>query len=389
MGLSIPSDLSLPDLPTGGNDFLFGTDGPVMMDDANGVLIEQNFTLDFLAGNDRLLGYAVSIFGNSAGISLLSGARLDGNTGDDELVGVGTTIGVFGNSVGIDVNPSAAQLTVITGGIGNDRIQGTASGGERAAGIIVRGQILGGDGSDQIIGTATSGSLYSIGITNISDGFAGDRAGLIDGGEGNDTLRAEALGGSMSYGLYNLGGTVNGGNDSDTLIAVGQGGIDGIGIFNVNNILNPGIIDMGSDGDADFITGIGSTVGIRNEGIIRTGQGDDRVEASGADEYSGYLGSGIIELGAGQDTITGFGTQKVDGGDGLFDTAIIEFDLFVNQLSGDTVSLNSPDEDSIQITALANGATMSYTNVELFQFENGDFSLAQLVDAANNNTPLG
>ena len=79
-----------------------------------------------------------------------------------------------------------------------------------------------------------------------------------------------------------------------------------------------------------------------------------------------------INLGDGNNKINGFGNQHmVDGGTG---TDIANFEFVFDE----SVTLGSNEPDSIDITA--NDATMSFTKVEEFVFDNGTFTFDELID---------
>lgn len=104
---------------------------------------------------------------------------------------------------------------------------------------------------------------------------------------------------------------------------------------------------------------------------INTGQGDDIIDAlSGG--FSDSDGSGQINLGRDDDLIRGFGDHRgtVDGGQG-FDKAELGFDY-----DQTLITLSSSDSASIDITF--DSATMSFSRVELFDFNGQEFSLEQL-----------
>ena len=117
--------------------------------------------------------------------------------------------------------------------------------------------------------------------------------------------------------------------------------------------------------------------GIQNDtdSSINIGAGSDEITGAGPDAFSGFTGGGTINLGDGDDIIRGFGEQTVLGGSG-FDTAEFEFALDMSITLGTT----TPPGTNIDISTTINGfeATMSFTDVEEFVFENGTFSLEEL-----------
>ena len=197
---------------------------------------------------------------------------------------------------------------------------------------------LGGD--DVLIGTSELG----VGIKNF---------GTIQTVEGKDTITGNGGIAGIVNGRF---GTITTGEDDDDI--TGSDAL--IGIENL------GLIKTG-DG-RDIITGSGSKSGISNFGTIETGDGSDTIDAFSG----GFTGFGTINLGPDDDLIKGFGEQIVDGGDG-YDTAALGFDY-----DEDRISLGSTADTSIDITF--SGQTMSFDNVEGFDFNGQTFTLEQLQD---------
>ena len=195
---------------------------------------------------------------------------------------------------------------------------------------------LGGD--DVLIGS----SELEVGIKNF---------GTIQTVEGNDAITGNGGIAGIVNGRF---GTITTGEDDDVI--TGSDAL--IGIENL------GMIKTG-DGN-DIITGSGSSFGISNFGTIETGDGSDTIDAFSG----GFSGFGTINLGPGGDLIKGFGEQIVDGG-GDFDTAALGFNY-----DKDLISLGSTADTSIDITS--SGKTMSFDNVEFFDFNSQTFTLEEL-----------
>ena len=195
-------------------------------------------------------------------------------------------------------------------------------------------------GDDLIIGSSELG----VGIKNF---------GTIQTVEGDDTITSN--GGLV--GIFNSRfGTITTGEDDDVI--TGSDALIGIG--------NRGLIKTGNLND--IIIGSGSEYGISNFGIIESGNGKDTIDALDG----GFIGFGTINLGLDDDLIRGFGEQVVDGGDG-FDTAALGFDY-----DQDRISFGSTADTSIDITF--SGRTMSFDNVEEFDFNGQLFTLGELQD---------
>jgi len=106
--------------------------------------------------------------------------------------------------------------------------------------------------------------------------------------------------------------------------------------------------------------------------MICTGNGNDTVEALTPDGLIGsFTGGGTIDLGKGDDLIRGFGNQTVDGGKG-FDTA----ELGINATFGTGAITLGMASGDIQI--MFGGQTMTFANVERFNFNGTMFDLKTL-----------
>ena len=141
----------------------------------------------------------------------------------------------------------------------------------------------------------------------------------------------------------------------------------------VLGISNQGTIDTGEG--KDTISGTGGDIGILTlSGTIDTGKGDDTVNALNG----GFAGGGTIDLGRGDDLIRGFGEQEVFGGRAIIDRGIDTAELGID--FDDQIELSNAVGSSIDITF--DGATMAFTDVELFDFNGDEFTLRELQDLA-------
>ena len=377
---------------TEGNDILIFQAGPSEENPLADVIaldVLAGETVDLLGGDDSVNGLAFTLASfESSAFGIRNRGALLGNSGNDTLTGFSLIISssdvgpteLGGFSVGISNSGSEG---LISGGEDDDLMSGIAQGGLVAFGIRnIDGVISGDGGSDAIRGTA-SGGAQNYGIVNL---------GEISGGVGDDTMTGEAIStenlnrGFTNIGILNQGGKISGGDDNDVLIGNASGGIGIVGnvVIGISNetdfgTLELAVIDMGR-GD-DTLTGTASggkddafaVFGIKNSqgSRILMGDGDDEVSATARDRFSAYDGGGFIDLGSGQDTLSGFGWQSVDGGIGE-DTAILGIDLAEAGFSTTGVGSNN-----IDITA--GGVTMSFTNVESFEFlDEGMLGLSDL-----------
>ena len=341
-------------------------------------------TVDLLAGDDSFAGLAFTFALadiNATAIGIRNSGDFLGNSGNDLLLGTSLIISSSSDNIGppnlggfsVGISNSGSEAS-ISGGEGNDRMEGIGQGGIAALGIQNTGVINGDGGSDAITGTAFGGAT-NVGIANY---------GEISGGIGIDTMSGQATSilslnkGFVNTGILNQGGKISGGDDNDVLIGDASGGIVGTDVIGISNQFDSGtlkfsVIDMG--GGRDTLTGTASggeeganVVGIENSGgnKIDMGTGNDQVMATGGDRFSAYAGGGLIDLGAGDDTISGFGWQSVDGGTES-DRAILGINF--TEASFSTTGIGS---DNIDITA--GGVTMFFTNVESFEFLDGRVS---------------
>ena len=190
-------------------------------------------------------------------------------------------------------------------------------------------------------------------ISSDSEGINIFNSGTINTGNGNDLI----TGINGIVGIFNSG-TINTGNGNDRITGdVASAGGD-IGIFNSGTI-NTGIIG------SDTITGSGGEIGVFNSGTIVTSRGRDIIDALDG----GFQGNGTVNLNNGNDIIRGFGQQTINGGNNT-DTAVLGLDF-------DQVTL-SAGIGLRDIDIVSNGQTMSFSNVEMFDFNSQMFTLQQL-----------
>ncbi len=305
--------------------------------------LAQDLTVNTLNGDD-----IINSNSESEGIFIDDNSQLNTGKGNDTISSTGF--------IAIQVEPNA----VINTGKGNDILSGAGFDG-----FFIRpsGKIDTGKGDDII-----SGSGFVIGVGSRSK---------IDTGNGDDTIIASADGivfnsdGTPSElfgstGIANSQGTIDTGNGDDTIIASGRV----ISISNNNGTINTGkgddIIIANSEEDEFFDVAI-----FNQSGTINTGKGNDVIDAL-TGGFSDFDGSGQINLGQGDDLVRGFGDHRgnVDGGRG-YDIAELGFDY-----DETLITFGSVDSSSIDITF--DSATMSFTNVEIFDFNGQEFSLEQL-----------
>lgn len=324
----------------------------------------------------------------------------DPNFAVDSIDGIKVSVGVSANtrngddiisgkvSSGLAVNNEGSLRTGTGGDLILADVAGNSSNGNTA--LSNSGVLRTQRDTDQV-----RGNVVLQGRGDFNTGLRNEN--LINTGSENDIVFGGVTVGSgdNNIGLDNGRGTVSTGSGHDWIIGDvtvgGDGGSNNIGVFNGNllntgagidklygevegngtGLLNTGIIRMGNEFDELNGTVTGDGYGIDNTGIINMGTGGDIIRGIGKDALSGFTGGGRVNLGNGNDSIFGFGDQIVNGGGGT-DYARFEF-----ALDGD-VTLGSSSGNAIDITV--DGVTMSFRNVEYFNFFGNDQSLSNLID---------
>ena len=201
--IAIAGDSTAIELPTNGDDFLFGTD-----DDDNINALAGNDFVDSFGGDDTLKG--------AGGNDTLNGGsdrdRLDGETGNDVLIG----------GDGRDVLRGASGNDYLDGETGNDVLRG--GGGKDT--------LIGGAGSDLLLGNQKQDTFILMSDLETSD---------------RDIIRRFELGTDV-LGVYDLAevdnlSVRNNSNDTASIITGGNG--QQVAIL-------PGVIDI-TMGDFDFV----------------------------------------------------------------------------------------------------------------------------------------
>ncbi|QYZ68898.1 hypothetical protein JO391_14190 [Neotabrizicola shimadae] len=284
-----------------GDDTLLGNDGSDTLDGGSG-----NDSLEGGAGNDSALG-------GEGGDRLIGGAGADflsGGAGDDFLTAE-TILGAYETLVRID---SGDRLF---GGDGNDVLIGgnstelTLHGGSGSDSIYsyIVGEVLAGSGDDIVLISGASNSL----------------PGLIDGGDGRDTLSSawSPLGGGASPDMARVRNfEVIHAVFADSLILNDANVAAGEVLTVIGNPASAILIDGSAERNGRLeIVGNNSTNGDGDE--ILGGFGDDTITGLGGnDSLSGNDGHDQISGGEGNDVLTGAnGDDLIDAGTG-FDTAV-------------------------------------------------------------------
>jgi hypothetical protein len=218
----------------------------------------------------------------------------------------------------------------------------------------IEGKISTGNGKDSLSATATSyagtfAGTYASTLASITPDNQALAIAVAD-------ASAIASASSKSIAIDNTRGIIDTGNGDDTIEATASAYNKAIGIDNTKGFISTG------NGDDTIIAKASSTdsFGIFGNGTIDTGTGNDRVIASS-------FGGGVnINVGVGDDFVEGFGSATVNGGRGF-----------------DTLSFGSYNKDNFNISFAANnsvifqhdGVTMTTTGFEQFKFADTSFTI--------------
>ena len=276
------------------------TAGPDLAISIEGWRLES--VIQTLEGDDIIIGESISLGAGSAGFG--RSGTLDTGAGNDSITATTTKDSTFALSINI--------LSKIIAGSGNDSISGLSK-GFSGYGLSSSGLIDTGDGDDTITGESNGSKDV------FSGGSAISNTGTIETGIGNDSITTSGI---WSYGFLSFGMTKTGsGNDSITSTVTGYHSA----IRNANSSQSLGVIDTGSGSDS--ITASSNGTAIDNDGSITTGDGNDSITGFSTGsrqvldkDYSYGYGiisyDGTIDTGNGNDTITGAGWGL--GGFGIF-----------------------------------------------------------------------
>jgi Ca2+-binding RTX toxin-like protein len=341
-------------------------------------LVLSNPSGGILLGDSR--GLATIIDDDGTVPTGLTGDTINGNTGDDTLIG-GRFEDILNGMAGDDLIDGGEGDDTLYGGSGRDTLQGNIGndsllgqggadvleGGPGDDIIVWRGEQDGddtfafedgfdtiqinGDASDNNFAIGQSGSTLVISEGTGSLSISGDALGFasgsevveVNGGRGNDTITINDI---NNVGFFVL--RVNGDAGTDTI--TGAGALIG----NVPVIIDGGLGDdtltgttgrdsiLGSEGvdTIDAREGADTVSGGDGDDIIAGGDGNDTLRGdAGNDSVVGGLGDDLLDGGFGNDTL--FGS---DGND----TAIGSFgDDILNGMAGDDSLMGMLGRDSL------------------------------------------
>ncbi|HWR04557.1 MAG TPA: cadherin-like domain-containing protein, partial [Humidesulfovibrio sp.] len=300
-------------------------------------------------GNDTLQGAeAADILRGRQGRDMLSGGAgddiLDGGAGADTLSG-----GAGEDTASYKYSGQAVQVNLLSGlAQGGDAEGDSLQSIENVQGSGFGDTLTGDAGANRLEGGAGADSLYGgAGDDTLVIDRADLDSGILDGGEGLDTLRVVEDGGGYVLKLAGRGiEQAFGSNGADTIIGDGQhnglhggAGADVLSGAGGNDTLDGGAGNDALSGDdgADVLTG---------------GEGMDYLSGGeGADSLSGGAGDDVLLGGAGNDTLRGDGGWDILAGGAGSDT-------LEGCNAGETYHFNAGDGDD---TLRSNGVLGSFS----------------------------
>ncbi len=389
-----------------GNDVIHGGGGADTINAGAG-----DDTVDFWGSESAVDGGSGSntlALRNSAVIDL---AATDQSLGDPARVSGFTDVDASQlSAVQAAVLRGTTGANVLTGGAGNDTIDGrgggdTLDGGDGNDSVTYRGaevSIDGGDGNDTLLVAAGSGlATLNFNASAGSDQSLGDAVALrnfenvdasalttaltvtgssganaittgsgddsIDGLGGADVIRAGAGDDTVSF--YGAETLIDGGIGTNTLMMRASGGITSVDLS----------VAAGADqtvGDAGVVTNftnVDASILLASQGIVITGSSlaNTLSTGAGADSVDGNGGADVIDTGAGADSVSYHGTEvTIDGGTGN-DTLIlrasggttaVDFTVAAgsDQTLGDSVAVRN--FENVDASALATALTVTGTS---------------------------
>ena len=407
-------------------DALFAASVSVLADNGNDLLdasaLTSNVSLQGDAGADTLKGGAGNdnLNGNSEDDSIDGGAGNDtiqGGAGNDVLVGAAgndTVLGQGGNDS-------------LTGGLDNDQLDGGTSGNDvlietADANLTLTDTQLLGIGTDTLVGfesanltggagnnTLTATTFTGIGTVTLNGGGGNDtllgaasRVNVLNGDDGNDSLKGGSLKDTLSGGIGN--DSLLGMGDADKLF--GQDGDDTLLGGTGSDTLDGGtgtadlIVDSGNINFTltnALLTGNGTDVVTGVEAAQLTGgTSNNKLDASafsGNVTLIGDAGNDTLIGGAGNDSLQGdVGSDSLKGRDGD-DLLNGSNDTLTTGTDNDTI--NGGNGNDTLLGGIGNDALSGYAGNDLLNGGAGTDTLYggdgndQLLGGAGNDTCLG
>jgi len=227
------------------NYFEFARQGSDLIADPTGGDDESSITLaNWYVGTNKIKQFVIN--GQTYSIENV----VQGNEANNNLSGTGTLTNIF---YGLDGNDT------IAGGTGNDLLHG-GSGADSLSGAAGTDELYGDMGNDTLLGGDGNDLL-------VDQNGAESDANLLDGGAGNDTIRAAGYYYDPAHGL---GDTLLGGLGDDLLAYAGQ--LSAAPVPGAEYIKN--VLDGGAGNDTITVEQgyyLNVTGGIGNDAIMLTG----------------------------------------------------------------------------------------------------------------------
>ncbi|MEL6476243.1 MAG: calcium-binding protein [Pseudomonadota bacterium] len=323
------------------------------------------------------------------------------STDDDTLAGDSGTDTIYGG-LGQDSIDGGTDGDTLYGGEDADTVSG-GEGADTLFGDAGADTVYGGDGDDQINGGADADTLYGGDDRDsfvFEDGFGADTVFGGEGGTDSDTLDLSNL--SVGVDVEFLGderGDFTDGTDTATfreietiILTDHDDDVDALSADTALNIYagdgNDTLIGgdfedtlYGGAGDDGLFGGLGGS-----NGILYGGTGNDRLGTGSStedtlyggdddDSLMGGVGNDVLYGGNDDDTLTGFGGfSHIDGGDDVLyggdgsDLFEVEATFGTDTIYGGE---GGTDSDTLDLSALDTGVTVTYTGDEQGTFTDG------------------
>jgi VCBS repeat-containing protein len=393
-----------------GNDVVMGGDGDDILFGRGG-----NDILDGGAGNDSLRGgTGADSYRGGDGYDWINfesdGTPLQGVVaslttglitdpfGNAETITFNDIEMLIGTSLADDLEAKARDgyPTLLTGRGGDDTLRAGSAAAKQAAADYRDDIDANGDGfgiiadltlaNGQVIDTS-GGADSLVGITSIRGSdhddsiIANGEANWLAGEDGNDVF-------TYVDALHVYGDEIDGGEGIDTIQLIGPFPADAF-VYDLSALAFRNVERIGLEFDADIlmtaeqfaavdaITSPGgqSSLGLTTPGVLDASGG----KVTGIILFKGSVGKDTIIGTAGDEAMAGgAGDDTIDGGAGT-DTAVFAGNRadYVVTASGATVNVTD-----VAPTLDDNEGTDRLTNVELFRFRDGTFSLTELINQA-------
>lgn len=310
-----------------------------------GVLLQGTGASDFVnSGSVLAVGTSVSA------VRFVAGTAFFINTATGSLKAFGSTsaVGLYVSADSTAPGAGIRNYGTIEGAVAVQLTGNTTATPNleliNANNATLRGKVLGSAGVDRITNLGLVDGEVVLGAGNdVYNGAGGRAAGMVQGGDGQDTL----IGGDLFDYLH--------GNQGDDSLAAGAGDDWVVGGQGNDIMLGEAGVDLmlGNLGNDTMDGGFGNDT-------VRGGQNNDSISGGDGNDYmAGDRGDDTVSGGPGADVFHSFGDAGLDI---VIDFNRAEGDM-VNLLAGSTYTLEQVDADVlIRITG---GATLVLKNVVL------------------------